>query len=491
MIATISVLVFTLVRLALDPLLSTRAELAPFVCAVVLAALFGGLRAGIAAIVLSIPTCDYLFVEPRYTFFIYDPPGDTAALVVFAVLAISVTLIIEWFHRTRDRLRDAHLKAQQSELQFKTLAATIPEIVFTTSPDGTRDYVSQAYCDYTGWSPERAFTEWEELIHPDDRQSVLDQWRKSIQTGTEFSAMYRVRRADGEYRWFKGHVRPVRGPAGEIVQWTGVAADVHDQKLLAETLARRTDQLIASNEEFQKFAYRVSHDLKEPLRMIGVFTEFLVKRNQKHLDAESRTFTGYILEGVRRIERQIRDLLEYATAGSLEVRREPTDFEQILNSAIDNLRSAIIDAGATVTHGPLPRLTVNQDRMRSVFQNLIGNALKYRSSRAPRIHVSARLENEEWVFSVEDNGLGFEMSEAERIFAAFERLPSEAKVEGSGLGLAIAKRIVELKGGRIWAKSDPGIGSTFYFTLPCRLESKAAAKAATQAFGHSSNAQAS
>lgn len=490
-IAVISVAAFTALRFALDPLLGTRAELAPFVCAVVLAALFGGLRGGIAAIILSVPTCDYLFVEPRYTFFIHDPPGDTAAMVLFVALATAVVVIVDRFHRTRVRLRAANLQLQQSELRFKTLAATIPEIVFTAKPDGTRDYFSQGYRDYTGLPSEGASTEWKNLIHPDDRQSVLDQWAKSIETGQEFSAMYRVRRADGEYRWFKGHAKPVRAPSGEILQWTGVAADIHDQKSLAEALAVRTDQLIASNEEFQKFAYRITHDLKEPLRMIGVFTEFLVKRNQNQLDSESRTFTRYILSGVSRIERQIRDLLDYTKAGSLEVRKQETDFEEILNSAIDNLRSTIIETDASVTYDPLPRLVVNQDRMRSVFQNLIGNALKYRSSRPPRIHISARSENDEWVFSVQDNGVGFEMSEAERIFAAFERLSSDPKVEGSGLGLAIVKRIVELKGGRIWAQSAPGVGSTFYFTLPSSLAKKSAAQARAQVAGASSDLRAS
>lgn len=491
LIAIICVAVFTAIRFVLDPLLGTRAEIAPFVCAVVLATLFGGLRAGISAVILSVPICDYLFVEPRYTFFIYDPPGDTVALVFFVVLATAVTAIIDRFNRTRARLRAANLELGQSELRFKTLAATIPEIVFTARPDGTRNYFSQGYCDYTGLTPDVAGIEWKELIHPDDRQPVLDQWAQSIETGNEFSAMYRVRRADGEYRWFKGHAKPVRDPGGEILQWTGVAADIHDQKSLAEALALRTDQLIASNEEFQKFTYRITHDLKEPLRMIGIFTEFLVKRNQNHLDAESRTFTGYILEGVSRIERQIRDLLEYAKAGSLEVRRQETDLEEILNSAIDNLRSTIVEAGASITHDPLPRLVVNPDRMRSVFQNLIGNALKYRSSRPPRIHISARLENDNWLFSVQDNGVGFEMSEAERIFAAFERLSSNAKVEGSGLGLAIVKRIVELKGGRIWAQAEPGVGSTFHFTLPSALEKKAAAQARTHVAGASSGLRAS
>ena len=224
--------------------------------------------------------------------------------------------------------------------------------------------------------------------------------------------------------------------------------------------------------------------------MIAVFTEFLVKRNEQHLDDESRTFTRYILEGVRRVEMQMRDLLEYARAGSLEMKAEVADLNVILNSAIDNLRSAIIEAGATITFDPLPTLIVNPDRMGSVFQNLVGNALKYRGTKTPHIHVSAREEKEEWIFSVRDNGIGFAMSESSRIFTAFERLASDRTIEGSGLGLAIVKRIVEMKGGRIWAESDPGVGSTFYFTLPRSLERMAAVQPQSQAAVASSDLRA-
>jgi len=490
-VAVIAVAFFAGVRLALEPLLKTQAELMPFACAVAFAALLGGLRAGIAASILSVPVCDYLFIEPRHSFLIYDPPGGTAALAFFTVLTLAVAAIIDKFQKSEARLREAHQTLQHSEQRFRTLAVTMPEIVFTARPDGTTDYISQGYCEYTGLSSERACAEWTEMIHPEDRQAFLDQWNETLRTGGELSMTYRIRRADAEYRWFKAHVKPVREPGGGITQWTGVAADIDEQKLLEQALAQRTEQLIASNEEFQKFAYRVGHDLKEPLRMIGIFTEILVKRNQDQLDAESQKFTGYILDGVARVQTQMRELLEYARAGSIEIKRELTDLNLVLASAIDNLRSSIIETGAVVTHDPLPSLIANQDRMGSVFQNLIGNALKYRASSAPRIHVSARQENEDWVFSVRDNGVGFEMSEADRIFTAFERLASNPTIQGSGLGLAIVKRIVEFKGGRIWAESEPGAGSTFFFTLPRSLERMPAEQARSQAAGGSSNILAS
>jgi light-regulated signal transduction histidine kinase (bacteriophytochrome) len=225
--------------------------------------------------------------------------------------------------------------------------------------------------------------------------------------------------------------------------------------------------------------------------MIGAFTEILVKRNQDGFDAESRTFTGYILDGVSRVESQLRDLLQYASAGSIEVKRELIDFNVILQSAIDNLRSTIIETGATVTCDRLPSLVANPDRIRSVFQNLIGNALKYRAAYPPEVHITAHREKEEWIFAVRDNGMGFAMDQADRIFKAFERLPSESKIQGSGLGLAILKRIVEGAGGRVWAESEPGAGSTFYFTLPATVERMGAARELPQSGGLSSSARAS
>ncbi|HLK49012.1 MAG TPA: ATP-binding protein [Bryobacteraceae bacterium] len=491
LVAGITVAGSATVRLMLDPLVGSKVPFLPFLCGIVFAALIGGLRAGIASTLLTIPVVDYLFIEPRHTFFIHDAQGDSISLAVFLGLGIALSFLIERFRQTRERLGQALLELQRSESRLSILAATVPEMLFTATTAGDIDYVSQRFREFTGMEEARMRTDWMEALHPEDRGPVLQLWSQALQSGREFEATYRLRRRDGEYRWFKGHAQPVRSTGGELTQWTGVCSDIHEQKLLTQALARRTEQLIESNEEFQKFAYRITHDLKEPLRMIGTFTEMLVKRNQDSLDGESQTFTKYILDGVGRVEHQIRELLEYARAGSVEIRSEPIDFNAVLESAIDNLRSSMIQTGAIISHDQLPILVANPDRIRSLFQNLLGNALKYRGTRAPRIHVSARRESEEWVFSVRDNGIGFRMDQAERIFTAFERLPSEKNVPGSGLGLAIVKRIAEMKGGRVWAESEPGAGSTFFFALPRRLEKIEPAQARSQAAGVSSNARAS
>ena len=339
-------------RFALDPLVHSKAPYLLFVAGVAVAALFGGLASGITATILSMPICDYFFIEPRHTWFIFDARADSIALAVFTAVGIGESALIDHFRRVRERLRQTALELERSEGRFRT----------------------------------------------------------------------------------------------------------------------RSEELAASNAEFQKFAYRVSHDLNEPLRTIHVFTELLAKRNETRMDQESNTLVGYILGSADRIQHQIRQLLEYAKAGSLEMKEDLIDFGAIFETAVSNLRSAIFDTGATITHDPLPSLRANPDAVRSILQNLIGNALKYRSERPPRIHLSARLEVDEWIFAVADNGIGFEMADAQRIFGTFERLSPAGAIQGSGLGLAIVKRIVEIKRGRVWAESEPGKGSTFFFTLPNSAE---------------------
>jgi PAS domain S-box-containing protein len=425
----------------------------------------------LTATILSLPICDYFFIEPRYTWFIYDARGDSISLGVFLLVGAGVSVLAGRFRQIRIRLRQAVLDLEHSEARFRTLAATVPEMLFTTTAEGGAGYISDRFHEYTGMDAEQWRVDWQPAVHPDQRKVIQD-WAKAMGSGAEFSSAYRIRRMDGEYRWFQAHARPVRGMDGRIIQWTGVCADIHGQKTLEEALRRRTEELAESNAQFQKFAYRVSHDLNEPLRTVRVFTELLAKRNESSLDSESRTLIGYILGSAERSQHQIRQLLEYARAGSLELKRELVNFGAILETATANLQSTIAETGATVTRGQLPSLVANPEAVLSIFQNLIGNALKYRSNYAPRIHISARLKGEEWIFGIEDNGRGFDMGDVGRIFGAFERLSPADGVQGSGLGLAIVKRIVELTGGRIWAESEPGKGSTFFFSLPRSLERK-------------------
>ncbi len=232
-------------------------------------------------------------------------------------------------------------------------------------------------------------------------------------------------------------------------------------------LSKSNAALLKANEDLGQFAYAASHDLQEPLRTMTLYAQLLAGGYQEVLDEKARGFVAHIIEGSRRMQALIRDLLAFSQAQGTQLVLRPTDMSQVLAAALTNLQSSIEETRATITHDALPVLTVDAARIAQVFQNLVGNAIKYRKSdQAPQIHVLASREPAGcWVFSVQDNGIGFEFRYAEQIFGIFQRL-HDKEISGTGIGLAICKKIVESHGGRIWATSSPGTGSKFSFTLP-------------------------
>ncbi|MGI8960121.1 MAG: ATP-binding protein [Bryobacteraceae bacterium] len=235
---------------------------------------------------------------------------------------------------------------------------------------------------------------------------------------------------------------------------------------ISAELAQSNAALLKANEELDEFAYAASHDLQEPLRTMSTYAQLLARRYQAQLDANGLLFLDNIVESSSRMQALISDLLSLSqTQGSHLVLR-PTNMKQPLQLAISNLRSALDETKATVTHDDLPVLTVDAARMTQLFQNLVGNGIKYRKpDEPPRIHVSCMPNQHACVISVQDNGIGFESDYAEQIFGMFKRLHGR-ETPGTGIGLAICKKIVESHGGRIWAESTPGVGSTFSFSIP-------------------------
>jgi light-regulated signal transduction histidine kinase (bacteriophytochrome) len=204
--------------------------------------------------------------------------------------------------------------------------------------------------------------------------------------------------------------------------------------------------------------------------MIGSFTQLLAKDLAGKLGAENDESVSYIVDGVKRMQSLVGDLLAYARLAAHPPQLKETDSEEILQDTLDDLRMGIADAGATVTHDPLPHLRADPGQMRELFQNLVANALKFRGADAPAIHISVRPSSGFWVFSVCDNGIGIPPEYQEAIFGAFKRLHSRAEFEGTGMGLAICRKIAERHGGRIWVESEPGRGSTFHFSIPTALK---------------------
>ena len=242
--------------------------------------------------------------------------------------------------------------------------------------------------------------------------------------------------------------------------------DITEIKKTEEELKRISEELARSNAELKDFAYIASHDLKKPLQSIESFANLLARRYKGKLDAKADEFISYIVEGVQRLQILIKDLLEYSQIETKAKNIKPTDCSFIVEEAMSNLKTAMDESNAVVTYNKLPTIMSDPQQIISLFQNLIDNAIKFRSNKAPRVRISADRKGNEWIFSIRDNGIGIDPENFEKIFVMFQRLHGSADFPGTGIGLSICKKIIERHGGRIWVESDPGKGATFFFVIP-------------------------
>jgi PAS domain S-box-containing protein len=277
----------------------------------------------------------------------------------------------------------------------------------------------------------------------------------------------------GASRWISVTGEPLYDEAGNFKGYRGVGSDITARKRAEaevrsahDELAKKAEELQRSNAELEQFAYVASHDLQEPLRMVSSYTQLLARRYNDKLDGDAREFMNYVVDGAARMKQLIEDLLAYSRVGTKGKEFKRASLEAPLKRALTNLRAAIEESGAAVTCDALPTVDIDEVQLTQLFQNLIGNALKFRGQVAPRIHVSATEENAEWRVAIADNGIGIEPQYFERIFMLFQRLHTMGEYPGTGIGLAICKKVVERHGGRIWVESRLGSGATFHFTLP-------------------------
>jgi len=245
-----------------------------------------------------------------------------------------------------------------------------------------------------------------------------------------------------------------------------LAAGVAERRRAYEVLREQAIELARSNEELEQFAHVASHDLQEPLRSVTNFVQLLASRYGGRLDADADDFIRFTVEGTTRMARLIDDLLEFSRAGRADKPMEPTDCREVLAKVRSNLAVAIKESGAVVRHDGLPTVRGNPTQLTQLFQNLIGNAVKFRGADPPEIRLFAERRGDEWLFSVSDNGIGIAPEYSDRVFVIFQRLHGRNTYSGTGMGLAICKRIVTRHGGRIWVEPRPGGGSIFRFTLP-------------------------
>jgi PAS domain S-box-containing protein len=398
--------------------------------------------------------------------------GQTkAVLILGSVLGILIAAAAGWsVHRDSSGRSVAEEALREAGERFRTLANNISQLAWMADEKGDIFWYNQRWFDYTGTTlEEMSGLGWQKVHHPDHVQQVATKIIKCFQSGEVWEDTFPLRGRDGNYRWFLSQAVPIRDPEGKVRRWFGTSTDITERKQSEEHLVRTVGELERSNDELEQFAYVASHDLQEPLRMVSSYTQLLANRYKGRLDSDADEFIAYAVDGANRMQGLIQDLLAYSRAGTNGKALREISSEKALQEALTSLQTTIEESGTVVTHDLLPAIKMDDLQLAQVFQNLVGNAIKYRSAEAPKVHVTATKNGgQEWIFSVRDNGMGIDPQYFERIFILFQRLHGRKEFKGTGIGLTICKKIVERAGGRIWVESQVEKGSTFYFALPER-----------------------
>jgi PAS domain S-box-containing protein len=372
--------------------------------------------------------------------------------------------IIKWFGSNTDieDYKQAMGNIARAEERFRLVVEAAPNAMLMADHYGRIVLLNRKSEELFGYEREelinapieRLVPEQFRRIHPDHVASFLrTPSARAMGVGRELYGQ----RKDGTQVAIEIGLNPIELPEGDYVLASII--DVTERKRIDDDLRR-------SNADLEQFAYIASHDLQEPLRMVASYTDLLAQRYQGQLDERANKYIHYATDGARRMQRLVADLLAYSRVGSQDVQWRRVQSGDVVRTVIETLEPSIRESGATVTVvGTLPSVLADEGQLVQVFQNLIGNAIKFRGDAPPQISVQATRRDSRWMFSVTDNGIGIDMRYAEKIFQMFQRLHEKGKYEGSGIGLAITKRIIEGHGGRVWFESNVGAGTTFFFTL--------------------------
>ena len=405
--------------------------------------------------------------------FSYEHERDTIVWLHLVAVKLNDGLAVT-FRNITDRKR-AEIALRDSEERFRAIFEQAAVGIAKTALCGQFMRVNPGFCQIVRYAESELLQKnWQAITHPDDieadREYVRSLLSGNIQT---FSLEKRLLCKDQAVRWANVTVSAMRDAKGTPQYLICAIEDISERKLVQELLqasldtqTRYAQELTRSNAELEQFSYVASHDLQAPLSTIAGYAQLLEKRCHNQLDAQGNKFLRNIVNSCGRMQALIDDLLEYSRVGRSDKPFDVIDCNLVFEDACANLQLAIRQHQASVTRDDLPRVRGDSFQLLQLFQNLIGNAIKYRSSEAPMVRVSASRQGDSWVFSVQDNGIGIAEEYHPRIFQLFQRLHSEKQYSGTGIGLAICQRIVDRHGGRLWVESEPNRGSTFYFSIP-------------------------
>lgn len=367
--------------------------------------------------------------------------------------------------------KTAERRAEEEERKARAFLDGTRDMVTVVDPEGRLLYVNASASKFLGGATgefigKRMF----DFAHPDDMDTTQRSFEGWIREKVSWASLEnRLVSKDGRVLHALWTIMP-QFRNGELFEIWSIARDITERKGYEEELKMLNNSLARSNQELEQFAYVASHDLQEPLRMVSSYTQLLARRYQDQLDQDARDFIDFAVDGANRMQRLIQDLLSFSRVTTRGQPMKNLDVHDALGEAVHNLQAAIQESGALVSNSELPWILGDSTQISMIFQNLIGNAIKFhKPDEPPRVHVSARRDAARggfWVLSVQDNGIGIETRHFDRLFVIFQRLHGKQDYPGTGIGLALCKRIVERHGGNIWLESEAGVGTTFFFTLP-------------------------
>lgn len=358
---------------------------------------------------------------------------------------------------------EENLKASLKEVTDLKTALDEHGIVAITDNKGMITYVNDKFCAVTHYSREELLGRDHSVVksghHTEEfYKSMWD----TLGQGRVWQGEIKNKTKDGRYFWSQTTIVPFLDNQGKPRQYVAISADITDRQLAQEMLLSRTEELARSNKDLEQFAYAASHDLQEPLRAVAGCVELLQRRYQGQIDAKADEYIAHAVDGAHRMQKLINDLLEYARVGTRGSGFQDVDCAEVVKAAISNLALAIQESGAVITRDDLPILQGDAAQLTVLFQNLIGNAIKFRGDHPPHIHLSAKREGMDWILAIQDNGIGIDPKYFERVFGVFQRLHTRREYPGTGIGLALCRRIMDRHRGSIWVQSEPGQGSIFF-----------------------------